>query len=340
MRRTVIAAILCTVVLFGWGSVDAEETNSPTQQVRLELGLVDGSRVVGVPKMESVPLQTAYATMNIPLKGISTLRMDEDHENAAVEMRNGDKLKGVVSLKPVTLATVFGEAKIGVEHIRELRVVLSGGPLPEALRKGLVLYYSFDRDEGAMARDQSGTGNDGETHGTKWTPEGRLGGACCFNGSEHIDIGNEPSLNIKSAITMAAWVLPRQSTGDHPIIAKEGAGGRQTYWFGIYQGRFGLLLGGGGGWGLDARAFGNIPTDKWQHLAVTWNGADYSCYCNGAIVGTGRYSAQVPSSAAPVQIGQNSEFASTHFSGMIDEVMIFDRALSDVEVKQIYDAQK
>jgi hypothetical protein len=73
---------------------------------------------------------------------------------------------------------------------------------------------------------------------------------------------------------------------------------------------------------------------------VTWNGSVWRCYQNGNLVGEGRYSGELPVSSAPVQIGQNSEFNTTHFQGIIDEVMIFNRALSQDEIRQLCNPAK
>lgn len=109
-----------------------EEKAEP--QVRLEIDLVDGSRIVGTPSIESVPVQTSYAKMDVPLKEIRTIRIDADHETASLDLRNGDKLKGVVSLGPIELETVFGKVPIGIEHIRKLDVVLLGIAMASGVR--------------------------------------------------------------------------------------------------------------------------------------------------------------------------------------------------------------
>jgi hypothetical protein len=93
-----------------------------------------------VPKIESVPVHTSYAKMDIALKQISTVKMGDDHETASIDLRNGDKLKGVVSLAPIELLTIFGPVKVGIEHVRRIDVVVSGGGLPIALAVGLSVF--------------------------------------------------------------------------------------------------------------------------------------------------------------------------------------------------------
>ena len=119
-----VCGVLC-LAGFAYGG-DAEKG----QALRLVLELTDGSRLVGTPGIESVPVQTSYARMDVPLRQLVTVRIDADHETASLDLKNGDKVKGVVNLSPIKLETVFGKVSVGIENIRELRVVLSGGVLP------------------------------------------------------------------------------------------------------------------------------------------------------------------------------------------------------------------
>ena len=123
-----IAVFTFTVAVLASTTWAGQDKAKP--QVRLEIDLVDGSLIIGVPSIESVPVQTSYAKMDVPLKDIRTIKIDADHETASLDLRNGDKIKGVVSLRPLTIETIFGKISVGVEHVRELRVALSGGMLP------------------------------------------------------------------------------------------------------------------------------------------------------------------------------------------------------------------
>lgn len=128
MKRFALSmAVFTAMVLAGvtWAGADKTEP-----QLRLELKLVDGSRVIGIPGIESVPVETSYAKMDVRLRQIRSVKMSDDHETAAVDLQNGDKIKGVISLAPIKLETAFGKVSVGFEHVRELRVVLTGGALP------------------------------------------------------------------------------------------------------------------------------------------------------------------------------------------------------------------
>ncbi len=107
----------------------ADQPN-PQPPLRLELDLFDGSHLIGTPSLASVPVQTPYAKIDIPLPQVVTVKFDDNHEYAAIDLRNGDKLKGVVHLDPVALESVFGKLSVAVEHIRKITVTASGGPMP------------------------------------------------------------------------------------------------------------------------------------------------------------------------------------------------------------------
>ena len=127
MKRFVGIALFAAVALAGpaWAGQDKQEP-----QLRLELDLADGSRVIGIPNIDSLPVETPYARMNVPLKQIMTIRMGADHERASLEMQNGDKLKGVVSLGLIKLETAFGKVSVAIEHVKDIRVILGGRVLP------------------------------------------------------------------------------------------------------------------------------------------------------------------------------------------------------------------
>lgn len=122
-RITFCMVILSAMALVGtaWAGKDKEES-----QLRLELDLVDGSHVIGVPSIESVPVQTSYAKMDIALKQILTIKIAEDHETASIALRNGDQLKGVISLDPIKLETVFGKALVPITQVTTVRVSPKG----------------------------------------------------------------------------------------------------------------------------------------------------------------------------------------------------------------------
>jgi len=342
-RFTFCMAVLSATVLVSsaWAGKDKEEP-----QLRLDLDLIDGSRVVGVPSIESIPVQTSYAKMDIQLKQILTIKIGDDHEKVAIDLRNGDKLKGAISLEPIKLETIFGKVKIGVEHIKGLRVALAGGGLSDELRKALVLYYPFDRDEGGKVQDQSVRENDGEVHGAKWISEGKVGGAFSFNGDGNTVDVRPNCLDNLGDVTLNFWVKADRSVAydamvfSHYVNDDNGLDARIAgYGMQVCVG-----LGGKG----DSPGSSVLDYGRWTHVAAVLGGGGARLYINGqpaAVNPNCKWSFKDLGRSVASTIGRTfltrpHNGGPCWFKGELDEFMIFDRALSDSEVKQLYDAQK
>ena len=342
-RLTLCMAVLATMALVGtvWAGKEKE-----APRLRLELDLVDGSHIIGVPSLESVPIQTSYAKMDIRLKEILTIRIEDDHEKVAIDLRNGDKLKGVISLEPIKLETVFGKVKIGVEHIKGLRVALAGGGLSDELRKAMVLYYSFDRDEGGKVQDQSVRGNDGEVHGATWIHEGKVGGAFSFNGDGNTVDVPPNCLDHLGDVTLNFWVKADRSVAydamvfSHYVNDDNGLDARIAgYGMQVCVG-----LGGKG----DSPGSSVLDYGRWTHVAAVLGDGGARLYINGQPAAANpncKWSFKDLGRSVASTIGR-TYFTRPHnggpcwFKGELDEFMIFNRALSDSEVQLIYDAQR
>ncbi len=342
-RFTFCMVVFAATALVGtvWAGKDKEEA-----QLRLDLDLVDGSHITGTPGIETVPVQTSYAKMDIPLKQILAIKIAEDHETASIDLQNGDKLKGVVNLEPIKLETVFGKVAIGIQHIRGLRVVPSGGTLPDVLRKGLVLYYSFDRDENGKVTDLSGGNNRGTVmEGTKWVREGRhSGGYRMPGGRGRIEVDDSPVFSMKTDDnrTFCLW-WKKDGNIQHKVLlskwsqANDGLGfslltliSDRQYYMALQRDHW-------------ARFAAALSEDAWNHVAVVKAGTACKVYHNGQearLAASMGWPLTVDMTVkTPLEIG-GTHMADFGFEGLVDEVMVFDRALSGEEVKQIYDLQK
>ena len=107
--------VLSATALVGTAWAGEEKETGP--QFSLELDLVDGSHIVGTPSIKSISVQTSYAKMDIPLKQIVSITFHDDHEMASIDLRNGDKIKGVLDLPPLELATIVGDVSVAIEHV-------------------------------------------------------------------------------------------------------------------------------------------------------------------------------------------------------------------------------
>jgi hypothetical protein len=319
-------------------------------ELRLELDLVDGSRIIGVPSIESIPVETSYAKLDITLKQLLTLRIGEDRETATLELRNGDKLKGVADLGALKLETVFGKVKIGSELIKAMRVVLSGGPLPEALRKGLVLYYPFDGDEGSKVVDASDGRHDGDMVGAvKWNPCGAVGGCLEFEGigeslSRYAELAPSDTYRTRGRLSAALWT---KLDGKWAIFLSNYHGGSAypgQFLFG-YDSEQHLSVQMGQAPGVIVYAYssdrGLMTIGAWHHVAFTYDesrpsGAKIRIYLDGVEIlgyqvrqdGNG---GEILGTTERLRLWAHRAAQPTE-PGCIDEVMLFDRVLTDLEI--------
>jgi len=226
------------------------------------------------------------------------------------------------------------------------------------MRKGLVLHYTFDKNEAGIVTDQSDKKNNGTVVGATFT-DGKNGGAYSLSGSnDHITAPNSDSLEIKDKLTLAIWVnLTSLNPGGYGnevgyIINK----GDDLWWNPAFSIGFGK---GGGepffhvcnatdpqrGGGKSAGSAAKMELGTWYHLAGVYDGATVKLYVNGNLEKTEAYSGPLRSDKAPVHLGGGKLFGvdwGNNFTvnGRVDEVMIYNLALSDNEVRQLFIAQK
>ena len=259
--------------------------NAGTNELlKVELDLSDGSRIVGVPGFGSVPVQTPYAKMDVPLTQIQALKIGTDHETVTLDMRNGDKLTGVISLKPIELKTVFGTVTVNIEHIKQLDIVLTGG----TGQKGLVLWNRLGSESDVK---NSRVGPGGKLNAGRFVP-GRFGPGIELTMQEQFGVTFPSEIVPASAGCIEFWAklmdfpqaLPAGETpGLVGVSDKENATGSMLYFNGNdgaanggLCARLGTIGSAGtaqfGSWTY-ARALGTDAVGDWHHYALAWNPA-------------------------------------------------------------------
>jgi hypothetical protein len=223
---------------------------------------------------------------------------------------------------------------------------------PDSLEKGLILHLTFDRDETAgRVTDSSGQGNYGKAYGVSWTPNGKRGGAYEFTADgDEIVLANNPSLNPKQ-LTLAAWI--KTSTKDavwRRIFDKSYTKGYAVSVAGdwndkTYEGCVSLEMGPG----YHLTATRKIVTDgKWHQVVVTFDGNMEKLFVDGTLAARPirwKKGEALGATSFDLVIGCNrsnltEDDLGKSFRGLIDEPMMWNRALSTNEVAFLYQSQQ
>ena len=210
---------------------------------------------------------------------------------------------------------------------------------------GEALYYPFSSDAGGTAADASGNGCDGAVSGCVWTGGGPHGGCMLFDGSDdYIDAGAAPNFPAWDQYSVSVWFL-HNGGGDfgpgygHKILDK-------TAWYHDWHldvnpsdGHVGLSVyeGGGAGYGMGA-GDRNYMDGLWHHAVVVRDGVSGWFWVDGVLTGASSNMVSV-SSGSDVCVGNSFSgdgYQQKCWSGCIDEVRIYGRALSSNEVLRLY----
>ncbi len=203
---------------------------------------------------------------------------------------------------------------------------------------GLVGYWNFDQGSGTIAYDSSGYNNQGTIYGASWT-SGKVNGALNFDGiNNYVDCGNNEILDPTQGATIEAWVNFNQlpSAAKHIMaIAGRSGGGTDLDLQTETDNRFKFYIGPG----APNVAVSNtvVETNKWYHIVGTYQANNnIKIYVNGVLEKTTLISITRNTNPNKFSIGQSCIFPGRFFNGIIDEVKIYNRALSAEEIVAEY----
>ncbi len=220
---------------------------------------------------------------------------------------------------------------------------LALGPIETAQsQRKLVAWWTFDETEGDAASDSSGNDHGGTlVGGPQWQPAaGKTGGALAFDGvDDFIDCGQDKSLNLTEAVSVAAWIKLTGPAKEQKIIGNQDnvAGG---YKLGIYDNKL----------GMEIRDSGNVPATSrfveggtvlqpgvWHHIVGTYcQGGSIKIYVNGKLDRQAPTPAILAASAGTLKIGREPFENKYWFNGLLDDLQIYDYPLSDAQVAALY----
>ena len=210
-------------------------------------------------------------------------------------------------------------------------ILISAG---NAADTDLVGWWKFDETSGTIARDASGNGNDGTIKGDPMWVVGKVDGALQLDGDgDYVDVGSVGISGIDPR-TIAGWA--RASTTAIPgfttVFGFAPDGSTDGTYFDIEVDDMGNYVGNIQGW---AGVFSVVDT-QWHHFAATYTGSGGSRYLDGQFID----SAEGPiGTIDQVRIGGRLE-DTNFFPGLIDDVRIYNKALTLEEIKKVMAGSK
>jgi glucose/arabinose dehydrogenase len=203
---------------------------------------------------------------------------------------------------------------------------------------GLVAAYAFGEGSGSSVADATGNGLNGAISGATWTTGGKYGSALSFDGvNDWVTVNDANALDLTTAMTVEAWVYPTASGSGswRNVLIKERAGGEV---YNLYANAntnapvtF-VVRAADPSATPDARGTTPLPLNTWTHLAVTYDGTTLRLFVNGTQVGTRAVSGALLTSTGALRLGGNSVWGE-FFQGRLDEVRIYNRALTTTEIQ-------
>jgi hypothetical protein len=209
---------------------------------------------------------------------------------------------------------------------------------PETALNG---YWPLDEYSGSSTADLSGNGNNGTLQGPTWSGTTAStafynAAALSFNGTSHaVSVGSGASLvNLTNNFSVAAWIRPQDLSGVRRIVSHARNNGNNGWGLGIRDG--GLRFTTYGVRDYDTN-IGILATQQWVHVAAVMGSNNHvTFYVNGVAVQTVAGSAPGRVATSSMLLGASTPVNSTtqyeFFSGLMDEVRVYGRALTAAEI--------
>ncbi|UCG57595.1 MAG: LamG domain-containing protein [Phycisphaerales bacterium] len=198
---------------------------------------------------------------------------------------------------------------------------------------GLAGHWSLDEGTGTAVQDSSDNRNHGTLMGDPQWVTGYFSNALEFDGvDDYVEVPHDASLTVSTGVTVAAWINAERHTGPG------GAGWQGIVAKGNTSRSYSLYTESGGGLHFSTAGVGtvstaDVPLNEWVHVVAMVEAGEHKYYMNGEPAGQGGGGITLPGTAdvESVLIGDTHE-DSREFLGMIDEVYIYDRPLTEAQI--------
>ena len=199
---------------------------------------------------------------------------------------------------------------------------------------GLIAWWPGEGNANDIASTNNGTLQNGATFGL-----GKVGEALLLDGAnQYVQVPYSPEWAFgTSSFTIELWANFANGSGVFAFMSSDAGYGQNNKWiFWLNSGGLQLHINGVNGTSWIGSATFSPTLHQWYHIAITRQSRTYVFYVNGSPVSTNNDSVAIPDSGSPLMIGEAE--GANFFNGLLDEVSIYNRALSPNEITAIYNA--
>jgi len=253
-------------------------------------------------------------------------------------------ITGTVGVSASFDGTVLGYSTSSVNLQWTWQSVASGSsltnqsyPLPD---NKVNTYFDMTDNQGLWhfegnADDTSGNGNNGTAYGATLVT-GRVGNeAYSFDGSnDYIEVPHDPSLTVGSEVSISLWVY-LNSIGAYEGMVCKGINQGQ-YWIGLDSGAGGEFSFGTYHWDNKVTSNTVLSTGRWHHIAAVYNSGDVSLYLDGQLDKQQSVGWSLTANTEALTFGVDKPGSDEYLDGVLDEIAIWSRGLSSLEVSNLY----
>ncbi len=337
-----------TILTVGFSSAPAS-TDQPAG-LRLTVELQDGSRIIGKGGDDYFQFRSeVLGELKLPLETIRSIECRPQTNSVRLTTTNGDAFMARFVTKVVRVETSFGGAKVPVNVIR--RLVISPADKPGQRQEGLVALWSGE------GNGDDATGRNNAVLTDVAFAGGRLGQAFSFGGGGDgvthpcVQVPFAPNL-INPSYSVEAWIKPQAPVNDPAgaavifeepwgapqLVIRTGSSGVKVAFF-FATSRSSPLY--------EVVSTSEIPLGQFSHVAGTWDGTTLRLYINGILTNQNTPGVSpVPSGCPfyiggmynPVEANNSCHYVGQFFNGLIDEISLYNRALSASEIQADYRA--
>jgi len=203
------------------------------------------------------------------------------------------------------------------------------------LDPSLVMYLPLDENTGKIAKDLSPFKNDAEFKGKPTWVQGKYNSGVLLGIGNWLEVKDADSLDLTDGITINCWVLIKSLTGDHQSAVEKGAawGPGEYNLLPVYSGNVLLQMNDLPDECDDEAIGGKVDDGLWHHIAGTFNGKVIKTYIDGKESSSLSCVGSLDKNSDPLFIGCRGG-SSRWMDGVIDEIKIYNRALTADEIKK------